>query len=125
MKDIVITRQDMIDAVLTEPLARGSWYADTTHKDYITQGEGCTVCAVGGILRMKGLGRVDIIDICDGVAYNAAGCGGVPWLVQLSDYFETDDWRVPSDLVIWIKKNIPENYKGVINGYSTLIESCD
>ena len=132
-----ITRQHMIDAVITEPLFKGAWVsdegfflgeqggrADPMFIDF--DDNNCPVCAVGGTLRKAGFSDESISAI--GFLLIRSTDGGVTgwdpdeWsydddgyisdlnpLTALSCFFEGGDWKTREDLVKWIEKNIRPN----------------
>lgn len=62
-----ITRREILKAIRTENLKGGTWIGARVNKDGDTvSDEKCTVCAVGGVLRAKGI-ACDLIDdvACD------------------------------------------------------------
>lgn len=83
-KEIFITKQNMIDAVKTEPLAPGVWISMVGTID-------CEVCAVGGVLRAAGVQE----DSINQVANNCTSYSHVEWNSECED----SGWRDIDDLL--------------------------
>lgn len=52
MTRIIITKEQVINAILTEPLKAGNWVHDELAESYKEE-QTCPVCAVGAVLRQR------------------------------------------------------------------------
>lgn len=127
MKEFV-TKEEIIEAIETEPLRAGSWFYDY---DHTTNFETCSVCAVGAVLRRAGLKERDELDIdlevCNDEYFglyklkDALSCGNFMGALSikfedLSEQVESMD-EVREKLIKFVKENFPDEvelvkYKG-------------
>jgi len=123
-----VTRQHMIDAVMTEPLAKGWWvhktdeelmFSDINPLNIKFDEDNCPVCAVGGTLRKVGLDNYGIMTECSSLMPNTPPA--TAWikgyiddgrfLEALSCFFEDGEWKTREDLKEWVEENVPEDWE--------------
>ena len=123
-----IKRSDILKAIRTEPLKAGNWIhedlSSNTDEDFHS---GCKVCAVGAVLRVKGISDEDIdFRAHEGLMNLGVGCSEESdeefaleekkYLNALSIKFEKlsrrlgNGKRTRAQLAAFVKKNFPKQF---------------
>jgi len=116
-----IYKEDVLEALETEPLGWSGWYFPAT----VTKDTTCTVCAVGAVLRHAGVSPNSITPIAINITKGAIapsewGSGRLPtnWMAALSylweslradPYKQTPIEEARDIMIEWVEANVPED----------------